>query len=261
MASKIYDAPAKINVFLKVVGRREDGYHLLSSRFVRYDAIVDKLWFEKAGRAGFEVVGDFDCPQANNTIVRALSALAKFHPSKKLFNFAAEHKVVVYKQIPSGAGLGGASSDAAAFLQMINLEADLRLNLDELTAVGASVGADIPFFLSGCEAANVSGIGEIVETFDEKLPKFEVKTPPIACETIKVYQTFRHNFSEKMAPSLNDARGLTERTSRDILLNGDPLFLNDLLSAALKCYPELLEYMEYGYFFSGSGSSFFKITK
>ncbi|MDR0664987.1 MAG: 4-(cytidine 5'-diphospho)-2-C-methyl-D-erythritol kinase [Helicobacteraceae bacterium] len=258
MPSKIYDARAKLNVFLKIIGRREDGYHLIVSRFVRYDALSDKLWFEKAGANGFDVTGDFNCPLESNAIYRAYTLLIREYPSKELFSFAGAHKVVVYKNIPSGAGLGGASSDAATFLTMINEAADLKLSNEELSNIGAEVGADVPFFLSGYESANVSGIGEKIEPFLETPPPFKLKTTPILCETPKVYLTFRRHFSDKMAKSEQLAADLTTMNSRDILREFEPERLNDLLEPALKSYPELREYEEEGWFLSGSGGTFFR---
>jgi 4-diphosphocytidyl-2-C-methyl-D-erythritol kinase len=256
---KIYDAPSKLNIFLKIVGRREDGYHLISSRFVRYDALRDKLWFENASAKGFDIVGDFNCPIENNSIYRAFTQLSRIYPSKELFDFAAAHKVIVYKQIPSGAGLGGASSDAATFLMMINEAAGLKLSNEELTQVGAKVGADVAFFLSGYAAANVSGIGEKIEPFSEITPRFTLKTPPILCETPKVYQTFRLNYSDRAQSNAKLADRLLTMTSADILrAEYEAQDLNDLLLPALKSYPELMEYREDGWFFSGSGSAFFR---
>jgi 4-diphosphocytidyl-2-C-methyl-D-erythritol kinase len=261
MPSKIYDAPAKLNIFLKLVGRRADGYHLIASRFVRYGALCDKLWFEKAGVRGFEITGDFNCATESNTIYRAFTMLSRFRPSKALFDFTAAHRVVVYKQIPSGAGLGGASSDAATFLTMINQAAKLKLSSEELAQIALQVGADVPFFLSGYATANVGGIGEKIEPFSEPPLTFKLKIPPIVCETPKVYQAFRMNFSDQMAKSAKEAENLSSAKSADILRRFNPEALNDLLPAALKSYPELVEYKEEGWFLSGSGGAFFRSEK
>ncbi|MDR1451441.1 MAG: 4-(cytidine 5'-diphospho)-2-C-methyl-D-erythritol kinase [Helicobacteraceae bacterium] len=257
MSYKVYDAPAKLNIFLKLIGRREDGYHLIASRFVRYGALCDKLWFERSSARGFEVTGDFNCPLENNTIYRAYAALSRLYPTKTLFTFAAAHKAVVYKNIPSGAGLGGASSNAATFLKMIDEAANLNLSSETLTRIGAQIGADVPFFLSECESANVSGIGDKIEPFSETLPRFELKTPPIVCETPQVYQAFRRYFSDKISNGAK-ANELLQMKSADILRGFDPEYLNDLLEPALKSYPELREYKEEGWFLTGSGSAFFR---
>lgn len=259
--AQVYTAPAKVNIFLKITGRREDGYHLIASRFVRHEGLSDKLWFDKAGAKGFEVVGDFDCPPEANTVYKAYEALKAAHPSRKLIEFARLHRVVVYKQIPAGAGLGGGSSDAATFLNMINEQAGLGLSKKELMAVGVKVGADVPFFISGHKSANVSGIGEIILPFDEPLPVLEVKTPPVHCNTAAVYRKFRQCFSDRMAQNAEAAKRLLSLNSREIAENYSPEQLNDLYEPAQKSYPELIEHREKGWFFSGSGSSFFRILQ
>lgn len=257
----VYIAPAKVNIFLKIVGRREDGYHLISSRFVLHEALNDVMWFEKAGVDGFSVVGDFECELQHNTIYKAYEALKSLHPSRNLKSFAELHKVMVYKSIPSGAGLGGGSSNAATFLKMINKEADLKLTTEQLMEVGLKVGADVPFFVSGYKSANVSGIGEIIEPFDEPLPILEVKTPPISCHTATVYRKFRQNFADTMPHNQKMAGELLTMRSSEIVANYKPAQLNDLFAPALKSYPELLEFKEDGWYFSGSGSSFFRVLK
>lgn len=259
--TRVWTAAAKINIFLKLIGRRADGYHLISSRFVRYDELCDKMWFEKAGRAGFEVIGDFGCASADNTISRALTELGRLCPSKKLFDFASSHRVVVYKQIPSGAGLGGASSNAATFLLMINEMAELGLSKEELLQVGVRVGADVPFFVSGERSANVGGIGEVITPFDEPKLSIALKTVPIMCETAKVYQSFRQHHSDHMEFSAAEAVGLLAMQSREILRANYPEKLNDLYLSAFKSYPELTEYREDGWFLSGSGGTFFKAAQ
>ncbi|MDR3347156.1 MAG: 4-(cytidine 5'-diphospho)-2-C-methyl-D-erythritol kinase [Helicobacteraceae bacterium] len=259
--TQVYTANAKINVFLKLIGRKENGYHLIVSRFLLIESLCDKLWFEKAGRNGFEVIGDFGCAPSSNTIVRAMNALGNLYPSKKLFDFASAHRVVVYKQIPSGAGLGGASSDAATFLRMINEHARLRLDKEALMKVGLEVGADVPFFISGETSANVRGVGEEIEPFDDKPIDVELKLIPICCETPKVYRSFRQHFSDQMSLNANLADRLAMMSSIEALRSFYPEELNDLLLPALKSYPELFEFREEGWFFSGSGSSFFRIRQ
>lgn len=257
----VYTAPAKVNIFLKIVDRKSDGYHIIASRFVLHEALSDKLWFDKAGIGGFDVVGDFECNIEDNTIYKAYMALKSTYPSRKLMDFTKLHKVVVYKSIPSGAGLGGGSSDAAAFLKMINDQAELGLTTAELIEVGLKVGADVPFFISGHKSANVSGIGEIILPFDEPLPILEVKTPPVGCNTAVVYRKFRQAFSKQMPTNAKLAKTLINMPSRQVLASYDREQLNDLMLPALKSYPELLEYREDGWFFSGSGSSFFRILR
>lgn len=251
---------AKVNIFLKIIGHKE-GYHLISSRFMRVEALHDLMWLEPNASGRFEIVGDFGCETEQNTIYKAYKALIHHHPRKEIVEFAKNHKVVVYKNIPAFAGLGGGSSNAATFLTLLNKTLNLGLGTEELCRVGMDVGADVPFFLSGYSSANVSGFGEIIEPFEEEPLSLRLVTPEeIECSTAAVYKSFRKNFSDKMPKNLEEAKTLEKLTSREILKNYPAEFLNDLLPAALKLYPELYEYKKEGYFFSGSGSTFFKVN-
>ncbi len=258
MKHPVYTAPAKINIFLKITGRREDGYHLIASRFVRHEALSDKMWFEKGDGKNFEVVGEFNCPPQENTIMKAYRALMHHHPDPKIAAFCKLHKVMVYKQIPAGSGMGGGSSNAATFLKMINESAGLNLPTATLMRIGAEVGADVPFFISGHKSANVTGIGEMVMGFKEPAIVLESFTPPIQCETARVFRAYRQHFSHKVEKSRALAKELLPMTSREILARFSPEVLNDLYKPALKSYPELHEHAGQGRFFSGSGSTFFK---
>lgn len=260
MKHPVYTAAAKINIFLKITGRREDGYHLIASRFVRHEALSDKMWFEKSDGKRFEVIGEFDCPPEANTVMKAYRALMQHHPDPRISEFCKLHKVMVYKQIPAGSGLGGGSSNAATFLHMINEAAQLGLPKATLMRIGAEVGADVPFFVSGHKSANVTGIGERVMAFKEPLPILESFTPPIHCDTAAVYRKYRQRFSQQMEQSAELARTLLTLPSEQILARYEPALLNDLYDPALKIYPELLEHAQPGRFFSGSGSSFFKVV-
>jgi 4-diphosphocytidyl-2-C-methyl-D-erythritol kinase len=165
------------------------------------------------------------------------------------------HAICVDKQIPSFAGLGGGSSDAATFLRMCNEELELGLSIEELAKIGSNVGADVPFFVYGYESANVRGIGEVVEHFDEPLIDFEITTPSLQISTPKVYRYYREHHYAPISDE--EATRLEASPSLKILATITAKEANDLYSAALGCYPELQE--KEGWFFSGSGSSFFRI--
>lgn len=257
MLEKAY---AKVNIFLKITGYKE-GYHLISSRFMLVESLHDLMWFEPSA-GEFDIVGDFDCELEQNTIYKAYKALIHHYPKKEIIAFAKAHKVVVYKNIPAYAGLGGGSSNAATFLKMMNKAVDLGLSNEELMKVGMDVGADVPFFLSDCKSANVSGFGEIIEPFDEEPLPLKLKTPEaIQCSTVGVYKTFRKYFADTMEANAKAAKELETMKSRDILAKYQPEFLNDLFPAALKLCPDLYEYKGESWFFSGSGSTFFKVDE
>lgn len=251
-----YRAYAKVNIFLKITGMRGE-YHTLSSRFMRVQNLFDTLWFEPKSTPEFEIRGNFDCEVHSNTIYKAYKHLLSATRSDKLSLFFESHAVCVDKQIPSFAGLGGGSSDAATFLRMCNEKLDLGLSIDELADIGARVGADVPFFVYGYESANVSGIGEIVERFEEPLIDFEVITPSIQISTPAVYRYYREHLYAPI--STEEATRLESTSSRDILASMSPKEANDLYPSALGCYSELSE--KEGWFFSGSGSSFFRIKE
>ncbi|PHM18468.1 MAG: 4-(cytidine 5'-diphospho)-2-C-methyl-D-erythritol kinase [Sulfuricurvum sp. PD_MW2] len=251
-----YKAYAKVNIFLKITGKRGE-YHTLSSRFMRVDSLFDILWFEPKSTPEFEIRGDFDCEVHSNTIYKAYKYLQSATRSDKLSTFFEQHAVCVDKKIPSFAGLGGGSSDAATFLHMCNDELDLGLTIEELAEIGSSVGADVPFFVYGYESANVRGIGEIVERFEEPLIDFEIITPNIQISTPAVYRYYREHLYEPISPE--EVLRLESTSSRELLATMNPKVANDLYPSALGCYNELSE--KEGWFFSGSGSSFFRIKE
>ncbi len=248
-----YRAFAKVNIFLKITGKRGD-YHTISSRFMRVDSLFDTLWFEPKSTPEFEIRGDFDCEVGSNTIYKAYKYLLAATHSDKLADFFETHAVCVDKQIPSFAGLGGGSSDAATFLRMCNEELDLGLSVDELAEIGSEVGADVPFFVYGYPSANVTGIGEVVKPYDEMPICFEVTTPELKISTPAVYRYYRDHLYNPI--SENEASRLEATPSREILSLMNAEEANDLYRAALGAYSELEK--KEGWFFSGSGSSFFK---
>ena len=151
-------APAKLNLFLHVVGRREDGYHLLESIFVLIDLCdTIKLSVRTDGRINRlgDVIGD-----PNKDLCVKAASLLKSHTG---CSFGADIDVI--KRIPAGAGMGGGSSDAATTLMGLNALWNLHLSCSELMTLGTKLGADVPFFLLGTNAW-VEGIGEKLTPID-----------------------------------------------------------------------------------------------
>lgn len=251
-----YRAYAKVNIFLKITGKRGE-YHTLCSRFMRVNSLFDTLWFEPKSTPEFEIRGNFDCEVQSNTIYKAYKHLLSATRSDRLASFMETHAVCVDKHIPSFAGLGGGSSDAATFLRMCNETLELELSTEELAEIGSHVGADVPFFVYDYPSANVTGIGEIVEPFRETPLDFEVVTPALHISTPAVYRYYRDHLYAPI--SADEAQRLESAPSREILASMSPKEANDLYPAALGCYPELSE--KEGWFFSGSGSSFFRIKE
>ena len=251
------DAHAKINIFLKITGHKE-GYHTLLSRFIRVDDLYDTISLIPQECDSFTIEGCGSVPRDDNTIYKAYKALNEHTGDLDILEFFYRHKVVVTKRIPSQAGLGGGSSDAAAFMRLVNEVCHLRLSVEKLAEIGSTIGADLPFFIYNYPSANVSGFGEIVEPYDEPPISIELYTPPLGCDTALVYKSFRENFLTDI--KLSSFIGWESMDSIELLESiKDPIKLNDLYRAASKIYPELMKYAKDGWYFSGSGSTLFKI--
>jgi len=176
-------APAKINLCLHVLGRRPDGYHELGMIMQRV-TLFDRLQLALSREPGVRVVcpGVELPPQGENIAARA---------ARRLLELAGERwgvDIVIDKQIPVAAGLGGGSSDAASVLQGMNELLGLGLGLDRLMAEGGKLGADVPFFLFGADAW-ATGIGDVLEKI-EGLPQlwYVLVNPGLAVSTAWVYQ-------------------------------------------------------------------------
>jgi 4-diphosphocytidyl-2-C-methyl-D-erythritol kinase len=247
-----------VNIFLKITGIREN-YHTLASRFVRIDSLYDTLAFgpKIENEEGLELIGNFSCLNKNNTITKAFNALSEAGYKEALNNLSSQYALHVTKRIPEGAGLGGGSSDAATFLHMCNEMANLGCTTKELADIGQKVGADVPFFVHGLKVANVSGIGEIIEPYEESVPLLELLTPPFTCNTKAVYEHFRANRLGCIDLDLADE--MFKLDSHTLLTQYDAVSLNDLMASALSLYPQLAAYIEPGWCMSGSGSTLFRI--
>ena len=250
-------AHAKVNIFLKITGHK-DGYHTLLSRFMRVEDLYDTITFVPCECDTFTIEGCTDVPLESNTIYKAYKALNDYTGDLDILNFFYKHKVVVNKRIPAQAGLGGGSSDAAAFMRLVKEVCHLMLSTEELAKIGSTIGADLPFFIYNYPSANVSGFGEIVEAFDEAPLKLELFTPDIGCDTAIVYKRFKEYLLDDI--SLCSFLGWDKLDSLTLLeMIADPIILNDLYAASLIAYPKLKDKSKKGWFFSGSGSTFFKV--
>ena len=247
-------APAKLNIFLKITGFR-GSYHEIVSRFIRYEELYDEIAFVPGSYERFEIEGTPEIPREQNIIYKAFCALNKATGNPKIIDFFFLHKVQITKRIPQGAGLGGGSSDAATFLLLANKHIGLRLSQDVLAAIGAEVGADVPFFIYGYEAANVRGIGEIIEPFADDIPPIALQLLPIHCDTAAVYSNWRKKYADTLHIGL--AERLARMTSRQILSTIAPSEANDLYVSAADLCPKLRSYQE-SWYLSGSGSTIFR---
>lgn len=145
-------APAKINWFLLIKGKRPDGYHDIHS-LMQCVNLFDVLSFEDAPE--IELVSDLDLPAGENLVYKAALLL------KQITSYGGGAKIVLKKNVPLAAGLGGGSSDAAQTLMGLNRLWGLGMGEEELLAYGARIGSDVPFFMRGPFSV-VEGRGEIV---------------------------------------------------------------------------------------------------
>ncbi len=252
---KSYKSSAKVNIFLKITGKR-GVYHEIISRFMRIDSLYDILTLKPKNNSDFIIDGNFTCKVEDNTIYKAYKALYEHTNSSKLHGLMKEYGVHVEKNIPAFAGLGGGSSNAATYLLMCNEILDLGLSVEELGSIGAKVGADLPFFIYGYSSANVSGVGEIVEPFEEDGIDMEIFTPKIEISTPRVYQEYRKNFYNPI--DTLTCKSLKHESSHSVLERLSIDEANDLYKPALALYSDLSLHVKENYFFSGSGSSFFR---
>ncbi|RGE46611.1 4-(cytidine 5'-diphospho)-2-C-methyl-D-erythritol kinase [Comamonas testosteroni] len=182
----LYDvpAPAKLNLFLHITGRRPDGYHLLESVFMLLDW-HDVLHFERTAshQISREDLSGMALP-ADDLITRAARAL------QQATGCTQGVHIGIHKNLPAQAGMGGGSSDAASTLIALNRLWNLGLTRQQLQAIGLTLGADVPFFLCG-HSAWVSGIGEVITplTGENALPEqqFVVIKPEHGLDTGKIF--------------------------------------------------------------------------
>ncbi len=187
----VLTAPAKLNLFLHVTGRRADGYHLLESVFVPV-SLADTVELTATGPDEAAEITLLDAPPGltveNELGCRAARALSNHAAARAGIRVGARIRIV--KRIPSGAGLGGGSSDAAAVLIGLNRLWGLGLSSRELAALALPLGADIPFFL-GDGPAFVAGIGEALRPVTVPARDVVIAHPGVAAATKAVFASRR----------------------------------------------------------------------
>lgn len=217
----LYDvpAPAKLNLFLHVTGRRADGYHLLQSAFMLIDW-CDTLHFERRqdGLISREDLGA--ALPGDDLVVRAARALQQAAGGR-----LGTH-IGIDKRLPVQAGMGGGSSDAATCLLALNRLWRLNLPLARLCEIGLKLGADVPFFLHGRNAW-VEGIGEKITPITLPRARFAVVKPPRGLDTASIFS----------APDL-------KRDTKTAIISGfaaNPYWFgrNDLQPVAQRLCPEV----------------------
>ena len=225
---------AKINLFLRITGRRADGYHELDSIFVPV-SISDRVTIgvrpaptsSVTLRCNLASLGD---PQSNLATRAATAFLDEF-------GISAQVTIDLEKTIPAGAGLGGGSSDAGTVLRMLTsmMSATIGSSNDaseRLRKIAVGLGADVPFFLEP-RPSRVTGIGERIEAFDKfPLLHLVIAVPPVEVPTASVFEALRRE-GWSGAASMNDI---------DDILRGEiseKHLVNDLEAPAMKLYPQI----------------------
>lgn len=174
-------APAKLNLFLHVIGRRSDGYHLLQSVFALID-IGDTIHFLPRDDGIIRRMSDLPgVNEEDDLVVRAALRIKREAGDNKL-----GVDISVEKRIPLGGGLGGGSSDSATTLLALNRCWNLGFSLEKLQIMGAELGADVPFFIFG-RSAFVEGVGERLRPLELPPWWYVVLTPPVQVPTAVVF--------------------------------------------------------------------------
>jgi len=180
-SGEFWPAPAKLNLFLQITGRRADGYHELQTVFQFLD-VGDRLWFDVVDDGVIGLDGGLaDVPPEQDLIVRAARSLARHTGCGKGVRMRVD------KRLPAGGGLGGGSSDAATTLVALNVLWGLGLGVDELAGLGLQLGADVPVFVRGF-AAWAEGVGEqLTPMMDLPEPWYLVLNPAVNVSTAEVF--------------------------------------------------------------------------
>ncbi len=235
-----FAAPAKLNLFLHVIGRRSDGYHLLQTAFRLID-LCDWVTIAPRDDGAIRLESELPgVPAGRNLALRAAWAL------KNAVGVPAGASIRLEKHIPMGAGLGGGSSDAATTLMALNRIWRTGLSHGELATLAIPLGADVPFFLFGRNAFG-EGIGEVLTALDPAPAWYVVLTPQVAVSTAEIFS----------APELTRAAKPIKITA---FFKG--FGRNDLEPVVCARYPDVAKHLAWLRGFgdarmSGSGSSVF----
>ncbi len=252
------DAPAKVNLFLQIVGKRPDGYHELST-WMQKLTLSDRLCLTPVASGITLRCPDSDLPEDETNL--AFKAAILFFKKSRLAGGVA---ITLDKNIPVAAGLGGGSSDAAAVLNGLNKLYAAGMSEKELMALGLELGADVPFFVANCQAAHATGVGEKLETQDSLTDCwFVLVNPGFPVSTKWVYENFDSSQTANLA--------LTTEGNPFILASAcgsDHLYklFNDLETVTIGRYSEIADLkqkiMNFGAdaaLMSGSGPTVFGV--
>jgi len=231
----LYDipAPAKLNLFLHITGRRDDGYHLLQSVFMLIDW-CDTLHFSVRSDGQISREDLTWALPADDLVVRAAKAL------QQATQCPLGAHIGISKSVPAQAGMGGGSSDAASTLLALNRLWKLNLPVQTLSRLGLSLGADVPFFLGGHHAW-VEGIGEKITPLELPAARFVVVKPDAGLETRLIFSDPALKRDSETAIISGFAADTLGKTFRSISKYGR----NDLQAVAQKLCPGVSQALEW----------------
>lgn len=238
----VVKAPAKINVYLKVIGRRADGYHLLETLMQKV-SLYDEIALQPCAK-GIELRchGSGMPENQNNLVYRAAELFLRETRERRRGSWKGI-RMTLTKRIPVAAGLGGGSSDAAATLRGLNVLDHWSCSGRELAAMGLQLGADVPFFLSEAPAAIATGIGEVLHPAPS-LQGYSILliNPGFSVSTRWVYQSFALT-ENKIGSSLKRSQeGAVEPCVPDGTIQAGQCSIvacNDLEKVTVAQYPEI----------------------
>jgi len=180
MIDSPWPAPAKINLFLHITNRREDGYHELQTLFQFLD-LCDDLWFDVRNDNKIRRCTEIESVnEADDLVIRAANRL------REVTNSSLGVDISIDKKLPMGGGIGGGSSDAATTLVALNKLWGLNIPQQELAKIGLKLGADVPFFIHG-HTAWAEGIGEKLQSFSAAEPWYLLVHPGIHISTAEIF--------------------------------------------------------------------------
>ncbi|HEU4596973.1 MAG TPA: 4-(cytidine 5'-diphospho)-2-C-methyl-D-erythritol kinase [Pyrinomonadaceae bacterium] len=233
MSDEKFQLPAfaKINFSLRVLGRRADGYHELRTLFQTI-SLGDSLTFEAGDAEGVELL----CPapdiptDESNLVLRAASAL------RERFGVRRGARILLEKRIPAGGGLGGGSSDAAATLVGLTRLWGLETDTGELAEIGARLGADVPFFLTGGTALGTGTGAEITPLKDLPRKCLVLVTPGVRVSTAEAFKALGVTALTKAGSAVMLPISHAEAEFRDSLCE---VMTNDFEPSVFRLFPEI----------------------
>ena len=240
----ILKSPAKINLFLNILGKRDDGFHEIQT-FFQFINLYDQITISETSNKNIVFKSNnSDIDPNNNLCLKAVEILQEKIGKKIRKNV----EIFLEKKIPIGAGLGGGSSNAAAILTGLNQLWMCNLSKNDLAAMGEKLGADVPAFINGVPAY-ATGIGSNLQNFSIENKFFLVVYPLINVSTAKMYQKY-----------------VPESSAKQINIGNihENIGFNSFEPLLCKEYPEIKETLSimrksYNGYVSGSGSCLFSV--